>query len=222
VRILLIGGGKVGSYLARQFHAAGHTVLVTEADPAVARSLAESLDVLVLEGDGTSIDVLKAAEVGRSDWVVAVTGKDEENLVACQLAATLGAARALARLNDPRNRATFDALGIPVVAVTDLIGEVIEREVDLGRLERIAILGLGHISLIEIEIPRGVPDRAVVELSLPPQTLLVGVARAERVIVPGAETVLRSGDRVVAVTGVDQEPDVRAALCEIDSGTDHG
>ena len=177
---------------------------------------------VVLEGDGTSIDLLKEADVERADWVVAVTGRDEENLVACELAQTLGARRTIARLNDPRNRATFDALGIPVVAVTDLIGEVIEREVDVVELQRLAIIGRGRISLIEVEIPEGVSPQAVADLNLPPQTILVGVARDDRMVVPGAGTVIQPGDRVTAVTAVDQEPEVRWALCGVDRGPDDG
>ena len=222
MRILIVGGGKVGGYLARQFIAGGHVVTVTEQDRRVAERLAESLDAVVLEGDGTSIDLLKEADVERADWVVAVTGRDEENLVACELAQTLGARRTIARLNDPRNRATFDALGIPVVAVTDLIGEVIEREVDVVELQRLAIIGRGRISLIEVEIPEGVSPQAVADLNLPPQTILVGVARDDRMVVPGAGTVIQPGDRVTAVTAVDQEPEVRWALCGVDRGPDDG
>lgn len=222
MRILIIGGGKVGGYLAKQFIAGGHIVTVTEADPRVAERLAESLEAVVLEGDGTSIDILKAAEVERSDWVLAVTGRDEENLVACELAQTLGAVRILARLNDPRNRATFGALGIPVVAVTDLIGEVIEREVDVVELQRLAFLGRGRISLIEVEIPQGVSSQVVADLTLPPQTILVTVVRGDAVEVPGARTVLQPGDRVTAVTAVDQEPEVRWALCGVDRRSDGG
>ena len=98
------------------------------------------------------MSILKSAEVSRADWLLAVTGQDEVNLTACELAETLGAKRVLARLNDPRNRATFDALGIPVVAVTDLISQLISREIDFLHLERIALLARGRISLIEAEV----------------------------------------------------------------------
>ncbi len=216
MRILIVGGGKVGGYLARQFVAAGHAVTVTEMDPRIASRLAEDTDALVLEGDGTSIDLLTAANVATADWLVAVTGRDEENLVACELASTLGARRTLARLNDPRNRPTFEALGIPVVAVTDMMGEVIEREIDVARLERLALLGRGQVSLIEMEIPEDAPTRIVAELRLPEQTVLVGVIRQNRVEVPGPRTFILPGDRVMAVTAVDQEPAVRAAVCEFD------
>jgi trk system potassium uptake protein TrkA len=218
MRVVIVGGGKVGGYLAEQLLANGHAVTVMEADPALAESLAESLPALVLHGDGTSIDVLAAADPAGADWLVAVTGRDEENLVACELGTTLGARRVLARVNDPRNLPTFEALGIAVVAVTDLIGEVIERELDRIRIERIGLFGGGRISLIEIEIAAGVPERRVVDLDLPPRTLLVTVLSGGRAEVPGAGTVISPGDRVLAVTHVDAEPAVRAALSPSEEG----
>jgi trk system potassium uptake protein TrkA len=202
----------VGSYLAGQLSGLGHRVTLTEVDSRRARDLAENIEVLVIEGDGTSIDVLRAADVERTDWLVAVTGQDETNLVACEIGSTLGAAHTLARLNDPRNRPTFSALGIQVVAVTDLIGEVIEHEVVTSQLERLTLLGGGSISLIEVEIPAGVADRAVRDLRLPKGTVLVTRISDGEVSIPRADTILASGDRVVAVTTLDLESDVRDVL----------
>ncbi|MBP1632722.1 MAG: potassium transporter TrkA [Acidobacteria bacterium] len=215
MRVIIIGAGKIGRHLARELTDAGHAVTVAESDGEVARQIAESVDALVLEGDGTSMSVLKDAEVSRADWLLAVTGQDEVNLTACELAETLGAKRVLARLNDPRNRATFDALGIPVVAVTDLISQLISRELDIRHLDRIALLARGRISLIEVEVHPSAPARVVAALGLPPQTVLVAAIRegvAEEVVVPRGDTVIQPGDRLLAVTTVENESAVRAAL----------
>ena len=216
MRILIIGGGKVGSYLARELDTAGHHVTVVESDLNRARQVGERTEVLVLHGDATDIRLLEEADVHRSDWVLAVTGRDEDNIVAIQLAVTLGATRVLARLNDPRNRSTFEALKIPVVAVTDLMVQVISREVavDVEEAVRIALLGRGRISLIEIEIPTDVDPQKVIDLSLPDRTILVSVMRGNDVVVPGPYTVIESGDRVLAVTNVQNEAAVRAELCK--------
>jgi trk system potassium uptake protein TrkA len=215
VRVVIIGAGKIGRHLARELAEAGHAVTVAEGDAEVARQLAESVDALVLQGDGTSMNLLRDAEVSRADWLLAVTGQDEVNLTACELAETLGAKRVLARLNDPRNRATFDALGIPVVAVTDLISQLISRELDIRHLERIALLARGRISLIEVEVPSNAAAQAVAALGLPSQTVLVAAIREgpeEEVVVPRGDTVIQPGDRVLVVTTVENEPAVRAAL----------
>ncbi|MBM3696004.1 MAG: hypothetical protein FJW79_08755, partial [Actinobacteria bacterium] len=90
MRVVIIGAGKIGRHLAGELAEAGHAVTVAESDGEVARRLAESVDALVLEGDGTSMSLLKSAEVSRADWLLAVTGHDEVNLTACELAETLG------------------------------------------------------------------------------------------------------------------------------------
>jgi trk system potassium uptake protein TrkA len=158
VRILLIGGGKVGSYLAREFVTDGHVVSVIEESVERARTVIEESGALVFEGDGTDVELLRSADVDRTDWVLAVTGRDEDNLVACELAATLGAKHVLARLNNPRNRPTFDALKIPVIGVTDLMAGVISHEVEVSDLSRVALMGGGKISLVERSIPEGFPE----------------------------------------------------------------
>jgi len=214
VRTLIIGGGKVGSYLARALSSNGHTITIIEADSDRAQGLGDRSRFLVLAGDGTEVDVLNRADAARSDWVLGVTGKDEANLVACQLAKTLGAKRVIARLNDPRNRATFDALKLPVVAVTDLISDVISQEVqaEVSEIERLRVLGAGKLSLVEIDIPDDAPVRTVLELDLPPQSVLVTHLRGEVVSVPNATTQLRPGDRVLAVTAIEHEAELREAL----------
>lgn len=210
MRLLLIGGGKVGAFLARELDRAGHVVSVIEEDPNRALDLSEDTKVLVFNGDGTDVQLLREADADRADWVLAVTGRDETNLVSCQLALTLGSARVLARLNDPRNRPTFDALGIPVVAVTDLMAQLISREVEVSDLQRIALVASGQVSLIERIVKEGFPSTPLAELELPQPALIVTVVRGEEVFVPTGASVLVPGDRVLAVTGLSNE----RALCD--------
>jgi trk system potassium uptake protein TrkA len=212
VRVTLIGGGKVGSFLARELHDAGHVVTVIEEAHAHAEALTDESKVLVLEGDGTDINLLKGADTGRADWIVAVTGLDEVNLVACQLAMTLGARQVLARLNNPLNRPTFEALKIPVVAVTDVMATLISREVEVPEFRHVALLGRGEISVYEIDIPEHFDARPVAEVRLPSGALLVTVVSDDEVRVPTASTQLRPGDQVTAVSNVELEDAVRAEL----------
>ncbi len=214
MRTLIIGGGKVGSNLGRALQADGHAVTVIEIDKNRAQLLGDRSQLLVIHGDGTDVDVLTEADAARSDWVLAVTGKDEANLVACQLAKTLGASRVLARLNDPKNLPTFEALLLPVVAVTDLIVKVISSEVKLeqSEFERLTLLGRGDLSLVEVDIPDGAEVRQIVETKLPPRTVLVTLVRGDEVSVPTATAELRPGDRVYAVTSVDNESALRSEL----------
>lgn len=212
MRAILVGGGKVGSFLARELDKADHVVTVIEENHGHARALADDSRVLVLEGDGTDINLLKTADTHRADWVLAVTGLDEVNLVACQLALTLGAGRVLARLNNPLNRPTFEALEIPVVAVTDVMATLISREVRMPEHKDITLLGRGRISMHEIEIPPGFAERPVAEVRLPPGSLLVTLVSGDEVTVPTASTRLKPGDQVTAVSTVELGDQVREAL----------
>jgi trk system potassium uptake protein TrkA len=128
----------------------------------------------------------------------------------------------LARLNNPRNRPTFEALGIPVVAVTDLMVQVISREVqaDVGELVRLALLGRGQVSLLEVSIPDDTDEPEVIDLDLPEPSILVTVVRGEEVVVPRANTRLRPGDRVLAVTTVENEGILRSALRDRSAGVE--
>lgn len=212
MRVTLIGGGKVGSFLAKELFKAGHVVTVIEEAHAHAEALSDDSKVLVLEGDGTDINLLKAADTDRSDWVLAVTGLDEVNLVACQLASTLGAKHVLARLNNPLNRPTFEALEIPVVAVTDVMATLISREVEVDEFRHITLLGRGEVSVYEIDVPEEVEPVPIPELRLPKGALLVALVSGDEVSVPTATTILHPGDQVTAVSSVELQDQVRAAL----------
>lgn len=208
-----MGGGKVGAYLARELRRTGHAVLVIERQNERAHELAESSDALVIHGDGTDLGLLQQLDVRPNDFFLALTGVDEENLVACQLATTaFGVSRVLARLNDPRNRQTFTAMEIPVVSVTDLLVEVITRELDLAELMRVALFDRGEVSLFEVEIPEDRGSRRVDQLELPPSSVLVAIRRKGTLLVPEGSTEISGGDRVLAVGLVELEDDVRDEL----------
>ncbi len=205
MRVVLIGGGKVGAFLARELVSAGHFVAVIEESEDRAQALSDEVDAVVIHGDGTNVEKLKSASVHDADWLVAVTGLDEVNLVACELGLTLGADRVLARLNNPWNRPTFDALKIPVVGITDLMVQVISQEVAVSQLHRVAVIGRGELSLCELDIPREFVPIELQHLTLPEPSVVVAIAREDDVIVPQATTELRPGDRITAVTTISQE-----------------
>ncbi|MGB5188374.1 MAG: NAD-binding protein [Acidimicrobiia bacterium] len=209
MRVLLIGGGKVGSWLAQELVSQGHLVALVEESEDRAQAVADDVDAVVIHGDGTDVGVLEAADVHNADWLLAVTGLDEVNLVSCQLGLTLGAKRVLARLNAPLNRATFEALKIPVIGITDLMVQVISQEVAVSQLARIAVIGRGQLSLSEYEIPESFTPTRIQDLKLPERSLIVAIQRDDQVTVPKATTRLLPGDRITAVTTVAQESNLQ-------------
>jgi trk system potassium uptake protein TrkA len=213
MRVVVMGGGKVGGFLARELRSAGHAVIVIERDQRHAERVAEETGALTLEGDGTDLTLLAQVDLRKTDLFVAVTGRDDDNLVACQLVrATYSVEKVLARLNDPRNHTTFDALQIPVVSVTDLLAQVISQELEFAELVRVAILGRGELSVFQVDVPADVAPTAVSSLVLPDDSVLVAVDRNDDVFVPNGNFIIRGGDRVTAVSRLDLEDDIKAAL----------
>lgn len=213
MRTLVVGGGKVGSYLARKLAGDGHLVSVIEMNHDLAMKVVGETGVIVFEGDGTDIDLLKRADVHRSDWVFAVTGKDDVNLVASQLAQTLGAMNVLARLNDPANAPTFEALGLPTVAVTDLMVDVIERDLKVHDLDSSTLLIHGRVSVSEFDVGEGFEATVVQDLDLPESSLLVAIERGSDVLVPNGQTTVHPGDRIVVASSVAGLADIQVLFC---------
>ena len=104
--IVINGGGKVASYLARTLAESGHDVAVIEKREDVVDKLINELPrrTLVILGDGCDASYQEDAGVARADVFASVTGDDDDNLVACQLAkVAFGVPRAVARVNNPKN-----------------------------------------------------------------------------------------------------------------------
>jgi trk system potassium uptake protein TrkA len=198
MRVLIIGGGKVGSYLARRLAGEGHVVTVIEPRHSTAKRVKEETGVNVFEGDGTDADLLKRADVGRSDWALAVSGRDEVNLVAAQLARALGVKKVIARMNDPANSPTFKALGIRTVAVTDLMVGVLERDLRVDALEATVLLAHGKLTVSEFEVGPKFEAGALQDIDLPVSSVIVIIERHGELITPRGPVMIEPGDRIVA------------------------
>src|ERR671939_2095964 len=126
--VLIAGGGKVGANLMRSLIRLGHEVTLIEQRRDRFESLEEEFEHQVMQGDATELHVLERAGLARPpDILIAATGDDEDNIVICQLAREkYGVPKVIARVNDPRNQAHFDLLGIAptVCATSDIMGKI--------------------------------------------------------------------------------------------------
>jgi trk system potassium uptake protein len=216
--IVINGGGKVGSFLGRNLIEKGHHVAVIERRAEVLDKLAEEMppDVLLIEGDGCDVRSQEDAGVGHAEVFVAVTGEDEDNLVSCQLAKVrFKVGRTVARVNSPKNEHIFTALGIEAISATTVIGRLIENEMSAGEAFTVHALKKGRLALVEMILPEehcAVCHKRVSELELPRDTVLVALIQGEKVVVPKGDTVMTPGDRVIAVTSIEQEEELRRLL----------
>ncbi|MCI8600498.1 MAG: TrkA family potassium uptake protein [Lawsonibacter sp.] len=201
MNVIIIGGGKLGYYLARTLIEHGHSPTLVEQDKKTSLRLADELDIPVVCGDGTLIDSLRAAGIKEADALVAVTGEDEQNLVACQLAKMLfGVRRTVAKANNPKNTQVMRQLGIDItVSATDMIARLIEREVDLTAIKQVVSLNQGEASLSEITLPEDYryDGSRLTDIRLPDQSVIVSIERGGEVIIPRGSTRICSGDKLL-------------------------
>ena len=107
MKVCIAGGGRVGRYLAQSLLANRHEIVIIEPVESQCRMLADMLDIPVICGDSISVDTLRTADVASCDAFVAVTGSDEDNLVACQIAKReFGVDRTVARASNPQEPRT--------------------------------------------------------------------------------------------------------------------
>lgn len=153
--VIVVGGGKVGYYLAKSLLEEGHEVLVIEKEAGKCAALTDELGVSVMQGDGCEASVMEEAGMGRADVVAAVTGDDEDNLVVCQVAKhKFDVARTIARINNPKNEKILRKLGIDVtVSSTELILSQIERVIPAQRLVHLLSLRSVGVNFVELVVP---------------------------------------------------------------------
>lgn len=130
--VIVIGGGKVGYYLARDLVDRGEEVTLIEKDGSRAEWLEGQLGSIVMRGDGDEMGFLATTGIERADAVLAVTGDDEDNLVALQLAKKrFNVPRTVARVNNPANVDIFKALGVDeAVSATEVLLGAIEPKIE--------------------------------------------------------------------------------------------
>lgn len=200
--ILVIGAGKVGFYLSRHLLEGGYEVALIEKDPARASLVAALLgSCACLVGDGDEMSFLATSGIERADVVAAVTGDDEDNLIACQLAKRqFRVPRTIARVNNPRNVQLFHRLGVDVaVSATELILGVIES----GLANRADVLQMpisgSESSLVRVTVPLGpAVGRQLSELAELAEERLLLLVRDGREV--ALDTPLRAGDQIVMFT----------------------
>jgi trk system potassium uptake protein TrkA len=211
VFILIVGGGKVGSYLSRALVNQGHEIVVVEKDERKAKMLERLIDRQVaVVGDGCDPLVLEGAGVARADVVVADTGDDEDNLVVVLLSKKKSKARCIARVNNPANKLIFDSLDtedpVTVISSTELILDVLNEQVNASKyrsmLETMHLFGKGNMQLVKVAIPEQSPvdGRMLAELNLPHNSVVVAVDRPSKDLeIPTGDTVLHAGDSMIVI-----------------------
>jgi trk system potassium uptake protein TrkA len=217
VYVLIAGGGKAGANVMRSLLRAGHEATLIEQERDRFEALEAEFEHQVMLGDATEIYVLEKAGIRRPpDLVLALTGDDEDNLVISQLAREkYGVGKVIARVNDPRNQAHFDLLGIsPTVCATSSILGLVEHEVPEHELVHLLELRKENLEIVEVQIDKGSPSagKTVEKLALPEGARLISIMRDGRSEIAVGATRLEPGDQVLAILEPGKEDELRRVL----------
>ena len=205
MRILILGAGDVGFHVAQQLSGENHDVVLVESDRDRARVLQDSMDVLVVEGNGASLVTLEQAGIAKTDILLAVTSQDEINLVACLSAAQYRVPTRIARVSKPDY---YDHTGIlpPEKLGVDLMINP-ERECALETYQLLQSAAAtefaqfegGAVQLIGIRVKPDAPvaGKRILEIGrIAPhvRALIVAIARDDETIIPSGKTRVLPGD----------------------------
>lgn len=205
MKVIIVGGGKVGAYLTSLLLNGGHQVQLIEIRPHQMDRLAcDFPEGTIVQGSGTDPNVLEAVGIRSADVLAVVTGADETNLVAATIARLeYKVPRILARIKNPKNAWLFTPeMGVDVaINQAELMSTLIAEEMSVGDMMTLLKLNQGQFSLVEEKVhPKSeAVGKMVRELGLPTECVLVAIIRNGQLIIPHGNTQLLQDDEVIAI-----------------------
>ena len=218
MKVAIAGAGAVGRSIARELLQNGHDVLLIDKEPnKVVPDRIPGADWRL--GDACEVANLEDAGLEDFEVVISATGDDKVNLVVSLLAKTeFSVRRVVARINHPSNEWLFtEAWGVDVAVSTPrVLAALVEEAVEVGDVVRLFGLREGQANLVEVTLPEGAhcAGRAVRNLDLPEDAVLVAIVRGTRVITPRGEEPLESGDELLFVALPETEAALRSAIID--------
>lgn len=202
--VLLVGAGLVGRNLAILLEKANYHVKVIEKDYERCELLsAETDNVIVINGDGTDVDLLRDEEVGDYDAIVCLTDDDKLNLLVALMARHFGVQRTLVRVGRPEYIDLMEQVGIDIVFSPRLLtSNEILRQIRKGEVLSVSSFEDSKAVALELKVTEQNPlvHRPLAEINLPGTTLLGAIVRGEETIVPNGRTMCEPGDQIVLFT----------------------
>lgn len=218
MRIIIVGAGAVGSYLAERLSSGGQDVVVIEDNENQAAELQESIDALVLRGNGASVQMLEKAGAAETDLLIAVTSSDGANILACYTGTQLGAKTTIARIEDGELREGADRLGVDLIidpsatAAEGLVGIV-----GLGGASELIEFADGKLVMVGGHVAPNSPITAAPLRDLRMKRaewgwVVAALVRDGRTIVAHGDTVVRPGDHALLMTTDERADDATRLL----------
>ena len=210
MKIVIVGDGKVGLTLTEQLSAEGHDIVIIDRNQQVLRDSQEAYDVMVVNGNGASMQVLKEAGADNADLLIAATSADEINMLCCITAKKMGCRHTIARVRNPdyHRQLSFlkEELGLsmtinPEAAAAREIFHILQFPSSINR----DFFAKGQVEVVEFKLRANCPavGQSLMELyrSSRVKVLVCAVERGSSVYIPNGDFVLQEGD-IIHVTGV--------------------
>lgn len=208
-RVLLIGGRSKARSLAMSLIKRGYQVTAVNSTYEDCLDLAEIDKLTVINGDGTKLFVLEDADAGYCDIAIALTPKDENNLVICELCKMrFNIGKTVALVSDPQKTDFFYKMGIDsVVCAISAVTSIIEQQAFIDGISKAIPIGEGRVSISEVPIPDNAPavGKKLWEINLPKEVIVGCVLRRDITMIPRGDTKILSGDMLVLISGNGQE-----------------
>lgn len=205
MKIIIIGGGKVGLASCELLNREGHDLVLIDNDAQVIQEIGNMQDIMTIEGNGVTMEIQKEAGVDKADLVIACTSTDEVNMLCCLMARKLGARRTVARVRDPEYFSQLGhirkELGISVAINPELaLAEDISRVLFYPAAIKVEVFAHNRVEMAEFRLADQSPLDGVRLSGLYKKykikMLVCAVQRGQDIYIPGGDFVLRSGDRI--------------------------
>jgi len=215
--IVIAGAGRLGLILGKKLKEDKHQVCFIDKNETLCNKLAGELkDILIIRGDATYPDILQEAKIEKADVCVSATSTDEDNTIVCYLAKELfGVKRTVARVNDPKHIPLYKYMEVDnPVDSTSIIARVVEEEASFTDVMSLLSIKKGRLSIVRVDIPQTSPvaNKALKDISLLHNSVLVSILRGPDIIIPYGSTVILPGDEIIAAALIDIEKELIKAL----------
>ena len=206
MKIIIVGGGQVGSYIANLLVENQNSVVVIENKEKALQALKNSglNKECILIGDGTEAKILEKAGIKNCHALICATGQDETNLTVAMMAKfEYDVPKVVARVNNPKDSWLFNSgMGVDVkINQADIIGHMVAHEMNYQSIMTLIKLSKGEYSIVRVRVDYHSPNvnKSIAEIQLPAESLLIAVYEDENLIIPHGETIIRAGQYILAL-----------------------
>lgn len=202
MKSIIVGVGKVGYSLAANLCAEGHEVTVIDNNRRRLDIIEEHLNVNLIEGNAAELDTLYRADIENADLLIAVTEKDELNMVACFMSRGAGAKSTIARVRNPGysdfdDSARLETLGIDMLINPERVTAAeIVKLIDFPEANYVGYFGEGEVQMLELRLDEHCAylDIPLKDIPNPAPCIVVGIERAGKLLIPRGDTCLKADD----------------------------